>query len=434
MLLAYAAWFVLYATAVDARQITPSEHITTGRTTNVSPPSLFVAVTTGDAVKRTDVSLGAVAFDADGDGDQDLFVANYGQKNELLLNDGLGNFTAVTTGDAVKRADNSTGAVALDADGDGDQDLYVANSYGQKNELLLNDGLGNFTTVTTGDAVKRADNSTGAVALDADGDGDQDLYVANSYGQKNELLLNDGQGGYTAATTGDRGDESMGAVALDADGDGDQDLFVANLEGKNELLLNDGTGGYTAVTTGDYEDYSTGAVALDADGDGDQDIFVANSKQKNELLLNDGLGNFTAVTTGDYEHDSYGAVAFDADGDGDQDIFVANSFEKNELLLNDGQGNFTAVTTGDAVNRTDVSLGAVALDADGDGDQDLFVANYGQNELLINQRAAHQVQNTSPPPSPRPVVFVIILVVPTLFGTLLGLFTCFAGTGVRRNK
>ncbi|XRB24266.1 ABC transmembrane type-1 domain-containing protein [Pseudoscourfieldia marina] len=370
---------------------------------------VLTAVTTGDAVARSDISLGAVVFDLEGDGDDDILVLNEGAKNELLRNDGGGVLTAVTTGDAVNRTDNSKGAVVFDLEGDGDDDILVVNTISQrillgqspdnnneldvkKNELLRNDGGGVLTAVTTGDAVLRFDDSNGAVVFDLEGDGDDDILVLNE-GAKNELLRNDGGGVLTAVTTSDavwRFDNSYGAVAFDMEGDGDDDILVVNFGAKNELLRNDGGGVLTAVKTGDAvarADRSHGAVVFDLEGDGDDDILVLYS-DTNELLHNDGGGVLTAVTTSDAVARSdarYGALVFDLEGDGDDDILVINDEGRNELLRNDGGGVLTAVTTGDAVNRTDNSKGAVVFDLEGDGDDDILVVNLdAKNELLRN--------------------------------------------------
>jgi len=95
-------------------------------------------------------------FDLEGDGDDDILVINaWGDNNELLRNDGGGVLTAVTTGDAVTRGDHSLGAVVFDLEGDGDDDILVLNARAElsytlegmeKNELLVN--CGSYMTST----------------------------------------------------------------------------------------------------------------------------------------------------------------------------------------------------------------------------------------------------------------------------------------------
>ena len=135
----------------------------------------YTSTELGDA--KSD-SLGVVAFDANGDGAIDLFISNYvmdvamgfNNENELLINDGFGNFTDATKGDLIvsPNINMSRGpAIAFDADGDGDLDLFIP-TVGM-NQLLLNDGLGNFTLMTSGDIVARRVSSQRALAFDADG-------------------------------------------------------------------------------------------------------------------------------------------------------------------------------------------------------------------------------------------------------------------------
>eukprot|EP01043_Picozoa_sp_COSAG02_P052852 COSAG02_NODE_5758_length_4062_cov_1.950038_2_plen_311_part_00 len=179
-------------------------------------------------------------FHGDGGGD-DIYL--YGTVDELLRNDGSGTFTSVTTGIAVARAAQPSGAVAGDFRGDGGaDDIFICNR-GAANELLLNDGTGTFTKVTTGDAVLRTDDSSSVVAGDFAGDGGAlDIYVCNgAENVANELLLNDGAGIFSSVTTSTAVStaKSLGAVVGDFSGYGAgllDDLYVLN-DGKNELFL-----------------------------------------------------------------------------------------------------------------------------------------------------------------------------------------------------
>ena len=103
---------------------------------------IFAAAAT-DPFGLSDVgSYASPSFaDLDGDGDLDAFVANNGM-NEILTNDGYGNFTtAPAPGGSLASRDVALG----DLDGDGDLDAFVTNSNGEPNQILTNDGYGNFT-------------------------------------------------------------------------------------------------------------------------------------------------------------------------------------------------------------------------------------------------------------------------------------------------
>eukprot|EP01045_Picozoa_sp_COSAG04_P010696 COSAG04_NODE_661_length_11448_cov_24.495903_1_plen_1474_part_00 len=407
----------------------------------------FTRVTSGSAVERTDWSNGGIAFDADGDGDQDVMVFNAGEggtTNEMLINDGAGVFTRVTSGSAVERTDWSNGGIAFDADGDGDQDVMVFNS-DAANELLISDGAGGFTRVTSGAAVERTDASDGGIAFDADGDGDEDVMVFNfpSYneetdeeswvGGENELLINDGAGGFTRVTSGpavERTDRSNGGIAFDATGDGTaDDVMVFNdcgervydeetdeeicVGGENELLINDGAGGFTRVTSGpavERADDSCGGIAFDATGDGTADDVMVVNGGENELLINDGAGSFTRAPSNpaaelqcgfdDTGTRMFSFATFDANGDGSTDIIAPRTGGQggtNQLLLGDGVGGFAQVAGGAAIERSDASFAAMAFDANGDGVQDVMVFNAAllgkkegtpqANELLLGSGA-----------------------------------------------
>ena len=103
--------------------------------------------------------------------------------------------------------------------------------------------------------------------------------------------------------------------------------------------------------------------------------------------MNIGGGNFSEITSGDVVTDggySYGCAWGDYDNDGDLDLFVANwNNENNFLYANNGDGTFTKVTSGDVVTDGGSSWGCTWGDYDNDGDLDLFVANYSnQNNFL----------------------------------------------------
>ncbi len=153
------------------------------------------SVTTLSDAKAT---LGASWGDYDNDGDLDLFAASFlNQKSYLYRNSGppAYTFTRIDTGIVSNDAGNSVGSFWFDADNDGDLDLYVAND-GQNNFLYLNSGYPDhaFTKVTSGAVVSEGGNSFGTAGADYDNDGDVDIFVANRLNQKNFLYTNDGNG------------------------------------------------------------------------------------------------------------------------------------------------------------------------------------------------------------------------------------------------
>lgn len=209
----------------------------------------------------------------------------------------------------------------------------------------------------------------------------------------------------------------MGAAAADYDGDGWQDLFVTNY-GSNVLFRNNGNGTFTDVTTTAgvaSPNWSTCATWFDFDNDSKLDLFVssfveysANSSifcgdnklgkryyciprvfkpRPSHLFRNEGNGKFADVSKSSGIASalgkSFGAVATDINNDGLMDLFVANDTVANFLFVNKGGGKFEEIGLASGVGYSDSGsprsgMGVDAADYDGDGWQDLFVANIDQ--------------------------------------------------------
>ncbi|MCP3919002.1 MAG: RNA-binding protein [bacterium] len=242
---------------------------------------------------------------------------------------------------------------------------------------------------------------------DADGDGDDDVWVGGARGAPSQVYENRGGGRFRLRPRGpwgdDRGCEDTAGLWFDADGDGDVDLFVAS--GSNEwaegspflrdrLYLNDGDWRFQRAPFDRLPDVgdSTGAVcAADFDGDGDLDLFVGARSlphrfplaPKSRFLINmggtfvdatadraPGLGRVGLVTA---------ALASDFDGDGDPDLIVCTEWGPVGLWRNDG-GSFVDLTQDAGLSEHLGWWNGVASgDLDSDGDFDYVVTNAGWN-------------------------------------------------------
>ena len=259
---------------------------------------------------------GVAVGDFDGDGRPDLYVTNAGP-NRLWRNRGDGTFEDVTEAAGAGDGRWSVPATFFDADADGDLDLYVGNyvdyvptrnipckgnsgrrdycgpaSYAaEPDRLLINQGDGTFRdasaeagfTETFGPAL-------GVVDGDFDGDGHADLYVAND-GAANQLWMGRGDGTFgeeallrgVALNAAGRAEASMGIAAGDPDEDGDEDLFVTHLRNEtNTFYLNAGDGLFrdataaAGLTAASVPRTGFGTAWTDHDLDGDLDLVVAN--------------------------------------------------------------------------------------------------------------------------------------------------------------
>jgi hypothetical protein len=327
---------------------------------------------------------GAAWGDYDGDGDLDLYLANWNGPNKLFRND-AGEFVDATAA-PLDDAGAGTGVAWGDYDNDGDLDLYVANSDGA-NRLFRNDGAG-FTDVTTG-PLGDTRASHGVAWADYDLDSDLDLYVANT--GYNRLLENLGwpTWEFVVADSSTASAQSEGVAWGDYDNDGDPDLFVANRGMPNRLYRNDG-GVLTDVTAPPIGGFATsiGVAWGDYDNDGDLDAFVANMFGANQLLRNQGDGSFvnaTAAPLDDPSRDATGVAWLDYDNDGDLDLYVVNYLGSNRLFRNEGPPFWTFTDASIAPLDNDGSgWGVACADFDEDGEIDIYLTNGGANRLFLN--------------------------------------------------
>jgi hypothetical protein len=194
----------------------------------------------------------ATFFDADGDGDKDLYIVRGGNElaigdpllsDLLLINNGNGKFSK---GKLPFISHNGSCVRVCDFNGDGYPDLFlgsrsVPGAYGWSPDqfLLQNDGQGQFKVVADDrtSAFKNIGMVTDATWIDLDKDGDLDLVLAGEW-MKVCIFRND-KGYFTDITSTSGLDETSGwwncIHAADVDGDGDIDLIAGNL-GLNSML------------------------------------------------------------------------------------------------------------------------------------------------------------------------------------------------------
>jgi len=181
-------------------------------------------------------------------------------------------------------------------------------------------------------------------------------------------------------------------AAADVDGDGDQDVFVGRALGSvpwpDQIWLGDGMGGLTdasAQLPGTLT-FLGAAEFVDVDGDGDQDLVLCDAYRL-LLWINDGTGRFSDQTTHRLPgHDLYAprrCIPIDADQDGDMDLFVVNgwgTFQPVVLYVNNGRGVFKPRDQGTIAGAVD----AFRLDADADGWDDVFAIFGGSSMLYLS--------------------------------------------------
>ncbi len=273
------------------------------------------------------------------------------------LDSWMATFDSVLTRDSNGHQGVSVG----DADGDGLDDLYVAQPAGLPNRLYRNRGDSTFEDITDQAGVGVLDDTAQSLFADVDNDGDQDLVVATSTGLL--LFINDGKGHFTLVPDAFRFARPLQGVLTsitmaDYDRDGFLDLYVC------VYSYFFGAGEDKAGTPAPYYDARNGPPGV--------------------LFRNDGHGRFVDVTQEaglDAGNDRYhfAAAWADYDGDGWPDLLVANDFGTKNLYRNlgrrDGHVRFEDVAASAGVLDHGAGMSVAFLDYDNDGLLDIYTGN-----------------------------------------------------------
>jgi len=331
---------------------------------------------------------GVALFDADGDGDLDVYLPQ-GQplsaipsaplapagarlyRNDLrVAADGTRElrFTDISDRSGLTGPGYGLGVAAGDVDNDGRVDLYVTGFDGSR--LFRNTDNGTFIDITSASgAGNRGGFAVSAAFVDIDRDGWLDLYVANNVtyatsnttvcpgpagapdycppqiygGQRDRLYRNLGGGRFrdftATALPGLTARPGLGVSTADFDGDGWLDIFVANdgepdflwMNQRDGTLRESGLPAGLALTGEGKAEASMGVDAGDFDNDGDEDVIVTElTGQGSNLFTNDGSARFRDVSAPSgigvrsLPYTGWGTAWFDFDNDGWLDVLAAN--------------------------------------------------------------------------------------------------------------
>ena len=384
---------------------------------------------------------GAVAVgDYDGDGLDDLYFTVLDGRDRLFRNLGDGGFAEAGLAAGLGAMVASNGATWFDADRDGDLDLYVTSLATRRFHLYINDG-GRFSEeaeargADLGSEQPHFGWSVGA------GDYDRDGWVDLVVGEWFASFVIQGEARAHVAVLRNLGAEdpgrfevahdveSLGLDALsndgvwafapsfvDIDGDGWQDLLFASDFHTSRLFWNDREGGFVDGTDAagvGTDENGMGSAVADFDGDGLLDWFVTSifdadracdrercgwEHDGNRLYRNLGDRRFEDVTDAAGVREGFwgwGTVFFDADNDGDLDLVMTNGvqfpraqvdapFNEDPMRFwrNDGEGRMVEMAHAAGLRDTGSGKGLATLDYDGDGDLDLVITRNASTPLL----------------------------------------------------
>jgi hypothetical protein len=338
----------------------------------------FTDVTDKAGLSPDMYGMAVAAADYDNDGHVDLLVTGYG-KTILYHNDGNGHFTDVTEKAGIKVDGWAISSTWLDYDKDGCLDLFIGR-YVKFDPKYR--------------AYYAADNYPGP--LDYEGETNK-LYHNNCNGTFTDVTEKSGIGASVGRT--------MGVTAADFDGDGWDDIYVANDRTENFLFHNkhDGTfeeiGNDTATAFGQNGEStsSMGPVFADLEGRGILDLWVTDGHY-NRLLRNTGQSSFddigatNGVSQANAQYVSWGTGIYDFDNDGLLDILIFHGGlihlipQEHTLFRGLGNDRFADVSrdAGPVLSQRTVARGACFADYDNDGKVDAFLVNLGARGTLLH--------------------------------------------------
>jgi hypothetical protein len=392
----------------------------------------FADVTADSGVANRGWGQGACTGDIDNDGDEDLYVTNFGP-NRLYRNDGRGRFTDVAAEAGVTLGGWSTGCAFGDYDADGRIDLFVAGYIVLDLERLppapsatprVLDASPDASSARDA-GIMQAPYRPGATVCRYRGQpamcGPRGLKGAGDH-----LFRNEGDGTFAdtsvkAGVADTSGYYGIGVAFFDFDDDGRLDLFVANDSSPNYLYRNRGDGTFQDVSFGSgaafneagQEQAHMGVAVGDYDGDGRDDLHVTNfENDANILYHNDGGGLFSETTypagvgNASVPFVGWGTNFLDYDNDGWPDIFVANghvypwvealdwntTYEQRVLLFRNLKGRFAEVGRGGGEGLSVASSlrGSATGDLDNDGDIDVVANPIDGTPVLLRNDGGHR--------------------------------------------
>jgi len=256
---------------------------------------VFTDISASAGVNTNDQTRSVHMVDLNLDGYVDIYVCNLLQQNILWLNNGDNTFSNYTIPSGLTDTNISMGAIFFDYDNDGDQDVYLTHDGNQQFIMYENNGQGFFTDVSATTNLDVAAQGMGVDHGDINNDGHLDIYVTNL--GPNFLLLNDGNGAYSevAQTFGATGTGGMGwgCFFLDYDNDGWEDIYVVNDSNfapePNKLYKNNGDNTFTLVSSNTSPLHSfyggKGGTWGDFNNDGFPEIVVANDENYTTVQL-----------------------------------------------------------------------------------------------------------------------------------------------------
>ena len=292
----------------------------------------------------------------------------------------------------------------VDFDNDGDKDLFITSDT-NGNRLLENDGSFIFSDITISAGLPNANMFTfGSSWGDINNDGYLDIYVSNrdiTGVNSNKLYKNNGNGTFSDISVSagvDLVSLSFCSAFLDFNNDGYQDIYISNDKTytTNVLYKNNGDETFDDVSQISETDIAIDAMSVtveDFNSDGWVDMYITNGPQGNVFLKNNGDGTFVdiAETSGTlFNSLGWGASFLDAENDGDIDLYVSGevngsnpSYISAAFYENLGNEIFNIPSDAGFDGDTGSSLSNAIGDIDNDGSPEIVVSNNNNEDIFL---------------------------------------------------